>query len=273
MERFIIAGDCAIRISDIAPVGDDSRTDPQTIVLLHGYLENLNIWDEMTPFLSGGGVRVVAPDLPGHGISQICGPVHSMEFLADVIYKALIELNVAKCCVVGHSMGGYVALALAARHPEILSGLVLFSSTPNADSPEKQADRLREIALVEGGKKELLARSAPGRGFAPENRRRFADEIEDLAELVMLTEDEGITALLRGMAARSDQNDMLSHLPVPQMFILGRHDEYISPDIANAMISRHPSARVVWLEHSGHNGLIEEPRPAAEALLEMIHNN
>ncbi len=266
MEKFIVAGDCAIRISDTF-AGD------RTVVLLHGYLENLDVWDEMLPVLASGGVRIIAPDLPGHGISQICGPVHSMEFLADVVCQALVELNVSKCCVVGHSMGGYVALALAAKHPEVLSGLVLFSSTPNADSPEKRADREREIALVESGKKELLSHTSPGKGFAPENRRRFADEIEDLSELVMLTEDEGITALLRGMEIRSDQNEMLRALPVPQLFILGRHDEYITPEVAEAMIARHPQARVVWLEHSGHNGLVEEPRSAGEAILEFIDDN
>jgi pimeloyl-ACP methyl ester carboxylesterase len=197
--------------------------------------------------------------------------VHSIDFLADVVYEALAGAGVAKCTVAGHSMGGYVALALADRHPEILDGLVLFSSTPNADSPEKILDREREIAIIEGGKKELLSRTAPGRGFAPQNRRKFADEIEDLAELVMLTEDDGITALLRGMAARPDRGEVLRSLAVPQLFILGRHDEYITPDVAAAMIAAQPQAQVVWLENSGHNGLIEEPRAAAQAILDFIN--
>ncbi len=302
MEKFIIADGTAIRISDTGrttgsdPVsgtgqesgsefgsGAVSRSDPEaglgsvsaegrTVVLLHGYLENLNIWDEMSEFLRHF-MRVIALDLPGHGISEVRGPVHTMEFLADVVHGALVESGITTCTVIGHSMGGYVALALAERHPEMVDGLVLFSSTPNADSPEKRLDREREIAIVEGGKKELLSRTLPGRGFAPQNRIRFADEIEDLAELVMLTEDEGITALLRGMAARPDRNEMLRTLPIPQLFILGRHDEYITPEVADAMIDRHPQAQVVWLENSGHNGLVEEPRTAAEAILEFIGVN
>ena len=267
MEKFMIAGGVALRVSDSG--ASESR---RVVVLLHGYLENLDVWDDVVPILSPR-VRVVAFDLPGHGISEVRGPVHSMEFLAGVVHEALVEMGVAKCTVVGHSMGGYVALALAAAWPEMLDGLVLLSSTPNADSPAKREEREREIAIVEGGKKELLSRTQPGRGFAPENRRRFADRIEDMAEGVMLTEDEGIVALLRGMAERSDMNDMLRALQVPQLFILGRHDEYITPEVADAMIERQPQARVVWLEGSGHNGLVEEPRAAAEAILEFVGVN
>jgi pimeloyl-ACP methyl ester carboxylesterase len=265
MEKFIIADGVATRIAD-------TLDGEQVVVLLHGYLENLNVWDELTGLIQPH-LRVVALDLPGHGISQVRGPVHTMDFLADVVYDVMRGLGIAKYTVVGHSMGGYVALALAAKHPEKLSGLVLFSSTPNADSPAKREDRAREIAIVEGGKKELLARTLPAKGFAPQNRTRMADEIEDFAELITLTEDEGITALLRGMAERPDRGDMLRSLTVPQLFILGRHDEYISADVAAEMIARQPQAEVVWLEDSGHNGYIEQPRQAAEAILEFINVN
>jgi pimeloyl-ACP methyl ester carboxylesterase len=272
MEKFIIADGTAIRISDTGSVQDHNGASGNVIVLLHGYLENLNVWDTLTDFLQSH-VRVIALDLPGHGISEVKGPVHSMDFLADVVYGALLELKVSKCTIIGHSMGGYVALALAARRPEILEGLVLFSSTPNADSDSKKQDREREIAIVEAGKKELLSHTQPAKGFAPENRKKFTDEIEDLAELVMLTEDEGIIALLRGMAQRPDRNEMLADLKIQQLFILGRHDEYITPEIADQMIARHPAARVVWLEHSGHMGLVEEPRLAADAILDFVNNN
>lgn len=265
MEKFIVADGCAIRI------GDTLKGD-RVVVLLHGYLESLNVWDDFTGLIQPY-TRVIAPDIPGHGISEIKGEVHSMEFLADVIHGALKESGVEKCTVAGHSMGGYVALALAAKYPKMLDGLVLFSSTPNPDSPEKREMREREVQVVLGGKKELLSRTLPGKGFAAENRTKFADAIEDLAEQVMLTEDEGIVALLRGMEERPDMNEMLRNLKVPQMFILGRKDEYITPEIADAMIGNHPQAKVVWLENSGHMGFIEEPQASAEALLDFMEIN
>ena len=167
-------------------------------------------------------------------------------------------------------MGGYVALALCERHPELLDGIVLFSSTPNPDTPEKAENRRREIALVRAGKKEALARIAPAAGFAPENRTRMQDAIADLTEQVFVTEDEGIVALLNGMIARKDQNEMLRETKVPVLFILGRKDDYIPVEAAEKMVAEHPEAQIVWLEHAGHMGFLEEREAAAGALLDFV---
>ena len=113
---------------------------------------------------------------------------------------------------------------------------------------------------------------APGKGFAAENRTKFADTIEDLAELVGITEDDGIKALLRGMMQRGDKNEMLRTLKVPQLFIFGRKDEYINPQTAEKIAAEHPQAHVVFLENSGHMGFIEQPEAAADALIEFIGN-
>jgi len=186
-------------------------------------------------------VRVVTLDLPGHGISEVRGECHSMEYLADVVRDALQALGIARCTLVGHSMGGYVALAFCERHPEMLDGLVLFSSTPNADTEEKRENRRREIALVRAGKKEQLARVAPGAGFAADNRQRMADAIADLTEQVYLTEDDGIVALLNGMIARPDRNEMLRRSPVRPLFFLSRPE-------TRGVLERVGSRRLVRLK-------------------------
>ena len=140
---------------------------------------------------------------------------------------------------------------------------MLLSSTPNADTPEKAENRRREIALVKAGKKDALARVAPEAGFAEDNRTRMKDYIEDLTEQVAVTEDEGIVALLNGMIARKDRNEMLRASKVPQLFILGRKDNYIPVEAAEKMVKEHPQARIVWLENSGHMGFLEEPETTA----------
>ncbi|MFR9672781.1 MAG: alpha/beta hydrolase, partial [Rikenellaceae bacterium] len=192
---------------------------------------------------------------------------HTMEFLADTVAAGLLSIGVERCTVVGHSMGGYVALSFAERHPQMTDGLVLLSSTPNADSPEKSENREREIALVKAGKKELLAKVAPAAGFAAANRHRMKDYIEDLVEQVYITEDEGVIAILRGMMQRKDQNEMLRSLNARQCFIFGRGDDYISAEVAERVAQNHLQARVVWLESAGHNGHYEEPELTAEAIL------
>lgn len=259
IEKFIMAGDTPLHLCD-------SQTGDRCIVLLHGYLESMLVWDDFVPLLYKRA-RIVTLDLPGHGISTVAGPVHTMEYLADTVRGALDTLGIERCTLVGHSMGGYAALAFCERYPERLDGIVLLSSTPDADTEEKRENRRREIRLIEAGKKEALARIAPEAGFAPANRKRLRDSIEDLAEQIFITEDEGITALLNGMIERPDRNEMLLRSPVRQCFIFGREDGYIPREKAEELAARHPQAEVVWLEHSGHMGFIEEPQATAEALL------
>ncbi len=262
MEKFIISNGCALRIAD-------SRKGEKTILLLHGYLESLDVWEDFAKLLSKE-YRVVAMDLPGHGISQVMGPIHTMEFLADTVVGVLDELEIEKATVVGHSMGGYVALEVLRRHPERMESIVLLSSTPNPDSPEKLADRDREIALVEGGHKDLLASTAAKNGFATENLKRMQDEIIFLEEQVLVTEAEGVVALLRGMKERKDSNELLQKATLPQLFILGKKDGYIPLERAEAMVAAHPQAKVAWLENSGHLGYFEEPEACAAAIREFM---
>lgn len=264
-DKFIMAGPTALHVCD-------SERGDRCVVLLHGYLESLLVWEEFVPLLYKE-VRVVTLDLPGHGISVVEGEVHTMEFLADTVAGALRALGIARCTLVGHSMGGYAALAFLERHADMLDGIVLFSSTPNADTPEKAENRRREIALVRSGKKDMLARVAPAAGFAEENRGRMKDAIEDLTEQVFITEEEGIVALLGGMIARPDRNETLRRSGVPSLFILGRKDAYIPVEAAERMVAEHPEAGVVWLENSGHMGFLEEPEAAARAILEFVGRN
>jgi len=244
VEKFITAGDTPVHVCD-------SEKGDRCAVLLHGYLESMLVWDDFVPYLYKQ-VRVITLDLPGHGISVVKGPVHTMEYLADVVKDTLDALGIARCTLVGHSMGGYVALAFCEKYPE------------------KKENRLREIKLVEAGKKDALARVAPEAGFAPENRPRMRDEIEDLVEQVFVTEDEGIAALLRGMIERPDRNEMLRRSAVRQLFIFGKHDGYIPLEKAEALAAAHPQARIAWLEHSGHMGFLEEPEITARALLDFM---
>lgn len=257
-----MAAGCATRVRD-------TQKGERAVLLIHGYLESLDVWEEFTKLLSPSA-RVVSIDLPGHGISEIKGDEHSMAFLADVVAAAMREMGVEKPLVVGHSMGGYVSLEVIKRHPELASGLVLFHSSPNPDSEKKRTDRDREIELILSGKKELLARMFPQVGFAPQNRERLHAEIEDMTEQIILTEDAGIVAILRGMRDRADNNETLRAYARPKLAIFGRYDEYITPEVGEAVIAAQPGLETVWLENSGHMGFIEEPVVSAEIILDFL---
>ena len=262
VEKFIMAGDSALHICD-------SEEGDKVVVLLHGYLENMLVWENFVPLLYKS-VRVVTLDIPGHGISEVKGEIHSMDYLADTLVAVLDKLGIERATIVGHSMGGYVALAFAERHPNRTEAVVLLHSTPYADSDDKRKNRQREISLIKSGKKELLAHTAPEAGFAADNRNRFRTEIEDLQQTIYLTEDAGIIAPHNGMIERKAQSEMLHALGRPILFILGRKDGYITAEVAEKMVADHPEAGVVWLENSGHMGFIEEAKACAAALLDFV---
>lgn len=262
MEKFIISNGCALRLNDSAK-GDN------VVVLLHGYLESLDVFDEFAKLLKPHA-RVVTMDLPGHGISEVKGEKHSMEFLAESVVGVLDNLDVEKATIVGHSLGGYVALAMAELHPERLEGIVLLHSSPNPDSEAKLKDREREINLVKGGKKDLFALTAPSAGFAQDHLDKFKEEVEFLTEQIYITEDLGIIAILRGMSERKDQNEMLRNSPIKQLFIFGRKDSYIPTEVAEELAQSHPQAKVVWLDNSGHLGFFEQPKECAQAIVDFI---
>lgn len=247
----------------------DTEKGERCVVLLHGYLESMLVWDEFVALLRDS-VRVVTLDLPGHGVSVIEGEVHTMEFLADCVAATMQALGIERYTVVGHSMGGYVALAMCDNYSDRLEGIVLLSSTTMADSEEKCDRRRREIELVKAGKKNTMARLVPHAGFAPENVKRLKDYVEDLSELILITEDEGVIAILGGMIERKSRGEQLRTSGIPHLFIFGRHDHYIPVEQAEEMIEADPEARVVWLEHSGHMGFIEEPELCARVILDFV---
>lgn len=265
MEQFVMSEHTALRISD-------SQQGETVLVLLHGYLESLEIWEDFAKLLSPH-YRILAIDIPGHGISEVKSEVHTMEFVADVLRGVLDLKQISRCFVAGHSMGGYVAEAFAAKYPERLQGLILFHSSPYADNDSKKEDRRREIEMIRHDKKELIAQLFAPKGFAPHNRDRLKSRIEQLQELISLTDDDGIIALLNGMSERKDMNDMMRQLKAPQLFIFGKYDEFIPMERAETLIQAHPQAEIAWLENSGHMGFLEEPDASAEIIRSFINRH
>ncbi len=263
MESFTIANGTAFRYYD-------SGKGERTILLIHGYLESIETWDRVMTPLVKGGFRVVALDVPGHGISEIKGEVHTPEFVADTINALLEKLNISKVTVMGHSMGGYMALALAMKYPEKVEAIIMHHSTPDSDTPERKANREREIEVIRSGRKELLATINPGKGFAKKNRKRYDDEILELSEQVMMTEDDGIIALLNGMMVREDGNPTVSKYGNKVLFIFGRDDEFMPVEYCETIIERHKEAVVVWMDDSGHNSHYEEPEKLVNEIINFV---
>jgi pimeloyl-ACP methyl ester carboxylesterase len=193
-----------------------------TIVLLHGFLENQTMWKDLVPELSKKN-RVITIDLLGHGETECLGYIHSMEENAEIVRAVLSKLRIRKVFFVGHSMGGYVALAFAEMYPTIVKGLVLQNSTSKADIEERKTNRDRAIKAV---KKEYTAfvRLSITNLFSEENREIMISEIEKVKIEALKTPLQGIVASLEGMKIRKDREIVLHSATFPRMLILGEKD-------------------------------------------------
>lgn len=192
------------------------------VVLLHGFLENQSMWNNFIPELSKRN-RVITIDLLGHGATECLGYVHSMEDQADMVHAVLVELKIRKAIFIGHSMGGYVALAFAELFPEYVKGQVLMNSTSRADSEERKTNRERAIKAV---KKDYttFVRLSIANLFSEENRTKLADEIEKVKLEALKTPLQGIIAALEGMKMRKDREVLLHVTTFPKILILGKKD-------------------------------------------------
>jgi pimeloyl-ACP methyl ester carboxylesterase len=223
------------------------------IVFLHGFLENKKMWNAFVPEFSTK-YHVITIDLLGHGNSESLGYVHSMEDNADAVYAVLSELRLRKAVFVGHSMGGYVALAFAELYPDFMKGLVLLNSTPRADSNERKTNRDRAIKAVKQNHTNFIRLSVANL-FSENNRERLVSEIEYVKEEALKTSLQGIVASLEGMKIRKDREVLLHFSNYPILLILGKQDPVLNYEESQEQINGTKAELVTFPD--GHMSTIE----------------
>lgn len=228
-----------------------------TIVLLHGYLESLEIWGAFANQLAKN-YRVICFDIPGHGKSETISEQHTMDILAETLSAALQKLDVKRCFMIGHSMGGYVTLMFHKLFPEKLIGFSLFHSHPFADSEETKKKRKREISLVQDGKKDLIAKVNIPNAFADENLEKFKKHVEKATQIALNTPADGIIANLYAMLNRPDMSESLANTSLPFLFIAGKKDNYIDFNTVVPKVKMPEHSSLCILKNSGHMGFFEE---------------
>lgn len=225
----------------------------KTLVLLHGFLENASMWKPFTRTLSKKN-RVICIDLLGHGQTGCLGYIHSMELMAETVEAVLNHSKVTSSIIVGHSMGGYAALAFAEKNPKAISGLCLMNSTASSDTLEKQTNRDRAILAVKQNHNTFI-RLAIINLFRPKNRTIFSDTIEAVIKDAQQTPLQGIIAALEGMKIRKNRTSLLHTTAYNKMLILGKKDPVIDQ---KSIISQIKNTEVELVEFpDGHMSHIE----------------
>ncbi len=237
----------------------------QPLVLLHGLCEDSTIWDEFIKGLSD--FQIIRPDLSGFGESEIL-PKHSIDLMAESIKAVLDELNIVKCVMVGHSMGGYVTVSFAKKYPSVLTGIGLFHSHPFEDTGEKKAERQKAIAFVKQNGHIVYVKQLIPKLFA----ELFATSNEFLINGLIFKASkyppETIIGAQEAMLNRTDYSDVLKDSKIPVLIIIGKQDKVVPYETSLKMMPLSSIADIHILPKVAHMGMFT----AKDKTVKIIRN-
>ncbi|MFE4398101.1 MULTISPECIES: alpha/beta fold hydrolase [Streptomycetaceae] len=230
------------------------------LLLLHAFPLNASMWSsqlDALPGLTGDEARVLAPDQRGFGGTGLGDDEPSLDLVADDLALLLDAAGIERAVVAGLSMGGYVALALARRHPDRLAGLLLANTRATADTDAVRANRERMAAAVTArdSVRLLLDERVAAGQLGPDSQHL----VERVEAMVAAASPASVAWAQRAMAARPDSLDVLAGLPVPVAVVAGAEDALVAPEEAEAMLRARPDAELTVLPRVGHLSALEAP--------------
>lgn len=235
------------------------------IILLHGFPMNQTVWNDFIPLLSDR-YEVITVDLPGFGESPLPKQSFTIDEVADILLDWLTAQKILGSTLIGHSLGGYVALAMAEKQPQLFSGLGLFHSTALADTEEKKESRLKVIEFIE--KNGVLAFTS---NFIP---ALFADQnhkaIHTVRNIAVQSSQSAVTGYTLAMRSRPDRTSVLKKLEVPTLFLAGEADPGIPMNTILKQSEFCKFPEVHFLKQVAHMGMFESPKEAASLIRSFI---
>ncbi len=237
------------------------------IVLLHGFLESSFIWKSLSKKLSVK-YRIINIDLPGHGASDDLGSDISIDHMAKLLIALLKSLAINKVKVIGHSMGGYVGLAMLEKDPELIEQLILLHSKAGDDSPETKLKRNQGMEMIRQHPS-LFVKESLNNLFWKDRSNLFKDQIDDLVMDAERNDYNGYIEALEAMKNRPDRRSLLKKFN-NIIFIAGRHDPVIPYNISQLEMEILASRSHNTLEFSGHMGFIEEKEKLEKVIDELL---
>jgi pimeloyl-ACP methyl ester carboxylesterase len=228
------------------------------VVLLHGFCENKDIFKEFIPELSENYLLII-PDLPGFGKNTVDVKNISMNKMADYVHELLLELDIQECIMIGHSMGGYIALEFANKYPDTLLGLGLLHSTCLPDSEEKKKNRDKTIDFVEKNGVAPFIESFTPSLFSPSFKDDLQDEIAFATNIALSTPQATITEVTKALRDRKDHSNTLKDSTFPVLFIFGKEDTVLPLDQHLNIVAFPNYAMVNVLGYTGHMSMLELP--------------
>ena len=235
------------------------------IVCLHGFLETKSMWKPLKETLPKK-YRIVSIDLLGHGDTHCLGYVHSMEMMAEIVFRVVSKLRLRSYFVIGHSMGGYVALEMLHSKPKNIKGVLMLNSTPMEDSEEKRKQRDRAIQAVKSSKTHFMG-SAIENLFAPYNVSLYKNQIKEIVLDAKKTSIQGIIAALEGMKIRKNHLETLKKCYYARV-LLGEKDPVLNYESLQGIFKKNNIDFDTIPD--GHMSLVEQPALTVEMITKFL---
>ena len=246
------------------------------IVLVHCYTCSINWWDRLRPRLERAGHRVIAMDLLGHGGSEKPGSGYSIENQAEMVAQVMEALEVEDATVVGHSLGGTVATALATETEGLAERLVIVDQAPdNSGTYENEGlpftASLTYVPVIGESlwsvTPDAAIKDGLGVAFAP--GYDVPDEfVEDFRRMTYTSYDESVPAE-NDYTEEMPLNERLARDPVPLMAIFGDEERIYDTPAALDAYARVPGVQLVEVQGAGHSPNVEKPADTAAVILEF----
>jgi pimeloyl-ACP methyl ester carboxylesterase len=242
----------------------------KAVVFLHGFLASKEMWKPFAKELSKSQ-RVITIDLLGHGNTACLSYVHTMEEMAEAVQAVLHHLKLRKYFLVGHSLGGYVSLALAEKNPDSLRGLVMFHSSAKADDKKKKIDRGRAINIIKKNAKVFVNEAVPN--LFNTDYKPYTRGVSQIKKLALATSKQGIIAALEGMKNRIDREIILKFAPYPVLYIVGEKDNVLPFEDLVGQSKLPENGNYLLLKQVGHMGFIEAKKETYKAIKQFVLKN
>jgi pimeloyl-ACP methyl ester carboxylesterase len=266
-----------IQVGDLTVAVSDAGNGPP-VVLLHGFGCGKRMWFHQILALKNR-FRVIAYDQRGHGLTD--APAVATDYSAALLARDLVgvldALKIERAAIVGFSLGGGPALALAAARPERVSRLVLADVGAGADDPVKIEGMARRwVTLIgQGAVDELVCdmlRSELFKVYARRNARRR----EHMAALIRATPIDGLRFTLSEVLTKRKSlfrlTSLLKSVRVPTLVVVGQHD-YVCSKAARLLAQTIRNAALKIIADSGHMSPLEQPAAFTAALLEFLEHD
>jgi len=235
----------------------------KALVFLHGFCEDHRIWLKFThDFFTD--YRCVLPDLPGFGESS--SSTDNLDDWARELWKHLDEHHITHPYLIGHSLGGYVALAMTEQRMADIGGLCLFHSSAFADTKEKMANRDKAKAHVAQFGTDAFVKQLIPSLYAKEQHPAISNSLS-IAQSQSAT---GIQRALEAMKTRPDRSAVLKQIKAPVAIISGIHDALLPLDQQAELASYPDTCNFKTIEGVGHMGMYEAPDTCAQAIKAFV---